>query len=69
MCTGTGDVVAAVDHAREQGLPLSVYGGGHSVTGAAVVDGGLMIDMRGMKGITVDPESRTVRGRGRSQLG
>ncbi len=61
VCTCTDDVVAAVNHAREQGLPLSVYGGGHSVTGAAVVDDGLVIDMRGMKGIVVDPDTRTVR--------
>ena len=61
VCGSTDDVVAAVNHGREQGLPLSVYGGGHGVTGAAVVDGGLMIDMRGMKGIDVDPDARTVR--------
>ena len=42
------------------GLPVSVYGGGHSVTGAAVVDGGLCIDMRGLKSVTVDPTERTV---------
>ena len=53
--------MAAVKYARAEGLPISIYGGGHSVTGAAVVDGGLMIDMRGMKGITVDPEARTAR--------
>ena len=33
--------MAAVKFAREQGLPISVYGGGHGVTGAAVVDDGL----------------------------
>ena len=61
VCGTTDDVVAAVNFAREQGLPISVYGGGHGVTGAAVVDGGLVVDMRGMKGIEVDPEARTVR--------
>jgi hypothetical protein len=61
VCGSTSDVVAAVNFAREQALPLSVYGGGHGVTGAAVVDEGLMIDMRGMKGIAVDAEARTVR--------
>ena len=40
---------------------MSVYGGGHSVTGAAVIDDGLMIDMRGMKAIAVDADARTVR--------
>ena len=61
VCTSADDVVAAVNHARESGLPISVYGGGHSVTGASVVDEGICIDMRGMKGISVDPAARTVR--------
>ena len=61
VCASTDDVVAAVEHARDQGLPISIYGGGHSVTGASVVDGGLMIDMRGLKGIEVDADARTAR--------
>ncbi len=61
VCASTDDVVAAVKHARDQGLPISIYGGGHSVTGASVVDGGLMIDMRGMKGIEVDADARIAR--------
>ena len=61
VCASTDDVVAAVRFARDQGLPISIYGGGHSVTGASVVDGGLMIDMRGMKAVEVDPEARTAR--------
>jgi FAD/FMN-containing dehydrogenase len=61
VCASTDDVVAAVNFAREQGLPLSIYGGGHGVTGAAVVDKGLVVDMRGMKGIEVDPAGRTAR--------
>jgi FAD/FMN-containing dehydrogenase len=60
-CTSADDVVAAVTLAREQDIPLSVYGGGHGVTGSAVVDAGICVDMRGMKGIDVDPEARTVR--------
>ena len=60
-CVCADDVVAAVNLAREQNLPLSVYGGGHGVTGSAVVDAGLCIDMRGMKGIDVDPKAHTVR--------
>jgi FAD/FMN-containing dehydrogenase len=64
VCRTTDDVVAAVNFAREQGLPISVYGGGHGVTGAAVVDGGLVVDMRGMKGVQVDPAARTVRAEG-----
>jgi FAD/FMN-containing dehydrogenase len=60
-CSCGGDVVAAVNLARDERLPLSVYGGGHGVTGSAVVDAGICIDLRGMKAIDVDVEHRTVR--------
>ena len=68
-CSNADDVVAAVNLAREQGIPLSVYGGGHGVTGAAVVDGGICVDLRGMKGISVDPEAQTVRAEGGANWG
>jgi FAD/FMN-containing dehydrogenase len=55
------DVAGAVNLAREHDLPLSVYGGGHGVTGSAVVDAGICIDLRDMKGIEVDAAARTVR--------
>jgi FAD/FMN-containing dehydrogenase len=61
VCSSTDDVVTAVRFARDQSLPMSVYGGGHGVTGAAVVDQGLVVDMRGMKAVEVDVEARTVR--------
>ncbi|HET7488563.1 MAG TPA: FAD-binding oxidoreductase [Acidimicrobiales bacterium] len=57
-CASAGDVAMVVNLAREQDLPLSVYGGGHGVTGSAVVDAGVCLDMRGMRSISVDPESR-----------
>lgn len=60
-CTSPTDVIAAVQLATDTGTPLSVYGGGHAVTGAAVVDGGLCADLRGMKGITVDASAKTAR--------
>ena len=44
-CSGTADVVDAVNLARERGLEVSVRGGGHNVAGCAVVDDGLMIDL------------------------
>ena len=53
-CGGADDVVHAVRFAREHDLLLSVRGGGHNVTGAAVCDGGLMIDTSTMKGRCVD---------------
>jgi FAD/FMN-containing dehydrogenase len=58
-CTGAADVIAAVDFAREQGLEISVRAGGHSVAGHAVVERGLMIDLRPMNRVRVDPERRT----------
>jgi len=60
-CTGTADVVAAVDLARETGADVSIHGGGHNVSGSAVADGGLMIDLSSMDGVHVDPEAGTVR--------
>ncbi|MGH8572557.1 MAG: FAD-binding oxidoreductase, partial [Gammaproteobacteria bacterium] len=60
-CTDAHDVAAAVNFARDRGLPVSVYGGGHNVTGNAVCDDGVTIDLRPMKGVEVDPETRTCR--------
>ncbi len=60
-CVGAGDVIACVRFAREHDLLVSVRGGGHSIAGKAVCDGGLMIDLSSMKGIRVDPAERTVR--------
>ncbi|MFC7047243.1 FAD-binding oxidoreductase [Halobacteriaceae archaeon GCM10025711] len=58
--TGTADVVAAVDFAREHDLLLSVKGGGHNIAGTALADGGLTIDTSSLRGVTIDPEARTV---------
>jgi FAD/FMN-containing dehydrogenase len=60
-CATAGDVVAAVNFARDHRLPLSVYGGGHGVTGSAVCDDGLCIDLRPMKAVAVDPAASRVR--------
>ncbi len=58
QCATTADVVAAVRVACERDLVISVRGGGHNVTGHAVCDGGLMIDLSPMKGARVDPARR-----------
>ncbi len=63
-CAATGDVVKAVNFAREHGLIVSVRGGGHNVAGNAICEGGLMIDLTPMKGIRVDPAARTVQAQG-----
>jgi FAD/FMN-containing dehydrogenase len=59
-CAGAADIVAGVRFAREHDLPLSIHGGGHSVAGTAVCEGGLMLDLSGMKGIRVDPPGLTL---------
>jgi FAD/FMN-containing dehydrogenase len=60
-CSGTADVVAAVNFARDRNLLLSIRGGGHNVAGNAVNDGGMVIDLSLMRGVRVDPSQRTVR--------
>jgi FAD/FMN-containing dehydrogenase len=63
-CADPDDVAAAVRLAGGQALEVSVYGGGHGVTGSAVCDAGIVVDLRALKGITVDPEAKTVRAEG-----
>src|SRR4051794_32315653 len=59
-CTTTADVAAAVRYAVDLGLEISVYGGGHGVTGSAVCDGGLCVDLRGLTHIDVDKDAQIV---------
>ena len=60
-CTGVADIIDAVNFARTNELLVSVRGGGHNITGNAVCDGGLMIDLSRMKSVRVDPVKRTAR--------
>jgi FAD/FMN-containing dehydrogenase len=69
QCTGTADVVAAVNFARDHGLLLSIRGGGHNVAGNAVNEGGLVIDLSLMKAVYVDPATQTVRAQGGATWG
>ena len=68
-CSGTADVVAAVNFAREHDLLLSVRGGGHNVAGNAINDGGLVIDLSAMRGVRVDPGGAHRARAGRRHLG
>lgn len=63
-CRGTADVIEAVNFARTHNLLVSIKGGGHNVSGTALGDGGVMIDLSLMRGIWVNPEARTVRVQG-----
>ena len=60
-CAGPADIIASVHFARDHGLLVSVKGGGHNITGNAVCEGALMIDLSPMKGVRVDPAGRTAR--------
>ena len=60
-CADAADVIRAVNFGREQGMLVAVRGGGHSGPGFGGCDGGLVIDLSGMRGVRVDPVARTVR--------
>ncbi|MFB8407397.1 FAD-binding oxidoreductase, partial [Streptomyces sp. NPDC055912] len=68
-CVNAGDVMAAVDFARENGLDLAVRGGAHSVPGFGTCDGGVVADLSGMRGVRVDPVRRTARAEGGATWG
>src|SRR5258705_1892629 len=68
-CAGVADVVAAVNFARENELLVAVRGGGHNVSGRALCDDGIVIDLSGMKGIHVDAKARIARVQGGATLG
>ncbi len=61
QCASTDDVVAAIRHGVDEDLEISVRGGGHSVAGNSLSDGGLVVDLSAMTGVTVDSEARTAR--------
>lgn len=68
-CSGTADVVETVNFARDRGLLLSIRGGGHNVAGNAMNDGGVVVDLSGMRGVHVDPATKTVRAAGGATWG
>ena len=60
-CSDVSDVIAAVNFGRDQDLLVAVRGGGHNGAGLGSCDGGIVIDLAQLKGIRVDPSSRTIR--------
>ena len=57
-CSGESDVKAALGFARAERLPIAVRGGAHSIAGNSTVEGGVVIDLSGMRGVRVDRERR-----------
>jgi len=58
QCEGVEDVAEAIAFARTHGLEIAVRGGGHGVTGTALSEGGLVIDLRRMNTVRVDPDAK-----------
>ncbi len=67
--TNAGDVIAAVNFAREGHLDLAIRGGSHSVPGFGTCDGGVVIDLVRMRGVRVNPENKTARAEGGATWG
>jgi FAD/FMN-containing dehydrogenase len=68
-CRSTTDVVAALSRARDDGLEVAVRCAGHSVSGLSSTDGGMMIDLRPMNRVVIDPDARRARILGGALLG
>jgi FAD/FMN-containing dehydrogenase len=61
QCANASDVVRAVRFGRELDLPIAVRGGGHSVAGTALGDNALVVDLRRMHQVSVDPAAEAAR--------
>jgi FAD binding domain-containing protein/berberine-like enzyme len=68
-CADVADVISAVNFGRDAKLSVSIRGGSHNVTGFAVNDGGLVIDLSRMRSVWVDPEQRVARVEGGATWG
>ena len=58
LCTAAADVIAGVRFAREHNLEIAIKGGGHHAAGHASTDGGVLLDLGGLRAIEINPEQR-----------
>jgi FAD/FMN-containing dehydrogenase len=58
QCAEADDVLQAISYARENGLEISIRGGGHNIAGSALCDNGVLIDLSNMKTVRVDAQKR-----------
>jgi FAD/FMN-containing dehydrogenase len=64
MVTSADDVSATLAEIRKNNIPFTVRGGGHSTSGAASIEDGIVIDLSKMRNVTVDPQAKTIKAEG-----
>jgi len=60
-CKSVADVQSAIRYGRENNVPIAIRGGGHNAAGLGVCDDGIVIDLRGLADVVVDPSQRIAR--------
>ncbi len=68
-CSGAADVIEVINYARDNGMEISVRGGGHNVAGKALKDGAITIDLGPMHGVIVDPVRKRAVAQGGARWG
>ncbi|EMD90161.1 hypothetical protein COCC4DRAFT_29636 [Bipolaris maydis ATCC 48331] len=64
LVTSPNDISATLAQIRQHGIPFTVRGGGHSTSGAASIEDGIVIDLSKMRKVTVDPQAKTITAEG-----
>ena len=63
-CASASDVARALEFGQKQNLPLAARAGGHNAAGYGVCNGGLVIDLSGMKRVEIDAQQHLGRAEG-----